>query len=242
MRLKTEILWNLKFISSFPQVLRNQPYFGDDVNAESELKKVYKFNSVEEDSDVEMREDTEVEQDIEQGSSSRDHEQGSSSSVLSANSNGSSSRKAIQISQKRWLNINSYKSNILEHESHIACNCKGRCDESCRCFTSYCEDDCKCPSDCVNRFIGCLKCKGGCGTQCLCFIASRECDSHCKCKSCENKPTTEQKEKKLEVKVSKIAGYGCFTQETIEKGEYITVSLSYHHPKLLFISLFLIIH
>jgi len=110
------------------------------------------------------------------------------------------------------------------------------CDEDCSCRLekNLCEKFCYCSPDCKNRFPGC-SCKGNCTTKhCNCFRASRECDPDlcetCSASqfnfdletcSCRNVFLQKKMGKKIFVAPSDIAGWGCFIDEDVCKGEFI---------------------
>lgn len=111
------------------------------------------------------------------------------------------------------------------------CNHEGECKDSCPCFKgkNYCEVFCSCNEKCRNKFRGCL-CRGKCDTRsCPCYAAVREClVGVCGCKpnisdegTCTNMKIQSKMRKKIDVKRSKVAGFGAFAGEDINKGDFV---------------------
>jgi hypothetical protein len=111
------------------------------------------------------------------------------------------------------------------------CNHEGECDDSCPCFQgkNYCEIFCSCGENCKNKFQGCI-CRGKCDTKsCPCYAAVREClVGQCGCKpntsnegNCTNMQIQSKVHKKIDIKRSKVAGFGAFAAEDINKGDFV---------------------
>ncbi|KHJ88508.1 SET domain protein [Oesophagostomum dentatum] len=126
---------------------------------------------------------------------------------------------------------------VENKERMIPCSHNGHCDGNPLCVCSsgsgICSKFCGCPQDCRMRFPGCRCAPGNCRTkQCQCYFARWECDpdlcKSCKCddlsmegEKCRNVPLQRGHQKLLKVGISGIAGWGCFIQETADKGDLI---------------------
>ncbi|KAJ1372986.1 hypothetical protein KIN20_035304 [Parelaphostrongylus tenuis] len=129
------------------------------------------------------------------------------------------------------------KGQVANKERMIPCSHPGHCDGNRQCVCSsgsgICSKFCGCPQDCRMRFPGCRCAPGNCRTkQCQCYFARWECDpdlcKSCKCddlsmegEKCRNVPLQRGHQKLLKVGISGIAGWGCFIQETADKGDLI---------------------
>lgn len=129
------------------------------------------------------------------------------------------------------------KGQVENKERMIPCSHSGHCDGNSQCVCSsasgICSKFCGCPPDCRMRFPGCRCAPGNCRTkQCQCYFARWECDpdlcKSCKCddlsmdgEKCRNVPLQRGHQKLLKVGISGIAGWGCFIQETADKGDLI---------------------
>ncbi|EYC06961.1 hypothetical protein Y032_0073g798 [Ancylostoma ceylanicum] len=129
------------------------------------------------------------------------------------------------------------KGQVENKERMIPCSHNGHCDGNPLCVCSsgsgICSKFCGCPQDCRMRFPGCRCAPGNCRTkQCQCYFARWECDpdlcKSCKCddlstdgEKCRNVPLQRGHQKLLKVGISGIAGWGCFIQETADKGDLI---------------------
>ncbi|WKX96874.1 hypothetical protein Q1695_012933 [Nippostrongylus brasiliensis] len=129
------------------------------------------------------------------------------------------------------------KGQVENKERMIPCSHSGHCDGNPQCVCSsgsgICSKFCGCPPECRMRFPGCRCAPGNCRTkQCQCYFARWECDpdlcKSCKCddlsmdgEKCRNVPLQRGHQKLLKVGISGIAGWGCFIQETADKGDLI---------------------
>uniref|UniRef100_A0A7I4Y882 [histone H3]-lysine(27) N-trimethyltransferase n=1 Tax=Haemonchus contortus TaxID=6289 RepID=A0A7I4Y882_HAECO len=129
------------------------------------------------------------------------------------------------------------KGQVENKERMVPCSHSGHCDGNSQCVCSsasgICSKFCGCPPDCRMRFPGCRCAPGNCRTkQCQCYFARWECDpdlcKSCKCddlsmdgEKCRNVPLQRGHQKLLKVGISGIAGWGCFIQETADKGDLI---------------------
>ncbi|KAK6015927.1 SET domain protein [Ostertagia ostertagi] len=129
------------------------------------------------------------------------------------------------------------KGQVENKERMVPCSHPGHCDGNSQCVCSsasgICSKFCGCPPDCRMRFPGCRCAPGNCRTkQCQCYFARWECDpdlcKSCKCddlsmdgEKCRNVPLQRGHQKLLKVGISGIAGWGCFIQETADKGDLI---------------------
>ncbi|CAJ0604975.1 unnamed protein product [Cylicocyclus nassatus] len=129
------------------------------------------------------------------------------------------------------------KGQVENKERMIPCSHSGHCDGNPLCVCSsgsgICSKFCGCAQDCRMRFPGCRCAPGNCRTkQCQCYFARWECDpdlcKSCKCddlsmdgEKCRNVPLQRGHQKLLKVGISGIAGWGCFIQETADKGDLI---------------------
>ncbi|KAK6739134.1 hypothetical protein RB195_020916 [Necator americanus] len=129
------------------------------------------------------------------------------------------------------------KGQVENKERMVPCSHSGHCDGNPLCVCSsgsgICSKFCGCPQDCRMRFPGCRCAPGNCRTkQCQCYFARWECDpdlcKSCKCddlsmdgEKCRNVPLQRGHQKLLKVGISGIAGWGCFIQETADKGDLI---------------------
>ncbi|VDL65244.1 unnamed protein product [Nippostrongylus brasiliensis] len=110
------------------------------------------------------------------------------------------------------------KGQVENKERMIPCSHAGHCDGNPQCVCSsgsgICSKFCGCPPECRMRFPGCRCAPGNCRTkQCQCYFARWECDPDL-CKSCKCGEFHV-------VGISGIAGWGCFIQETADKGDLI---------------------
>ncbi|KAI6194883.1 [histone H3]-lysine(27) N-trimethyltransferase [Aphelenchoides besseyi] len=137
----------------------------------------------------------------------------------------------------KWLGDGAVKNNY----SYIPCNHDGPCDEQCGCFQrdKICTKYCACyANDCKIQFPGCRCSAGNCRTkQCPCYYASWECDPD-NCKSCHCAPEDESQDpnvllcknvcfqrglqKKLSVRPSQVAGWGCYAEEPMNKNDFVS--------------------
>ncbi|CAF1608651.1 unnamed protein product [Rotaria magnacalcarata] len=146
--------------------------------------------------------------------------------------------------------LNHHHNLLLEQKRHTYYPCDHDrsmpCNDQCYCLRSgnFCEKYCCCTSlKCENRFPGC-RCRSSCTTkQCPCYAAARECDpdlctqcgaddfrngdenntelitkSTC---SCHNVPIQRSLHKPLLLAESDVAGWGIFTQASIQRNEFI---------------------
>ncbi len=142
-----------------------------------------------------------------------------------------SSRRSCTSEQKRHTFY------PCDHDRSMPCN------QHCYCVRSgnFCEKYCCCSSSkCDNRFPGC-RCRSSCTTkQCPCYAAARECDPdlctscgaddfrniHNEMKtaticSCHNVAIQRSLHKPLLLAESDVAGWGIFTQVSIQRNEFI---------------------
>ncbi|XP_070499884.1 histone-lysine N-methyltransferase E(z)-like [Chironomus tepperi] len=143
--------------------------------------------------------------------------------------------KKMKMTQANMSAFLQYKKRSEQYEGLAAfykpCNHDGECDDSCPCFKgkNYCEVFCSCGDKCRNKFHGCI-CKAKCDAKsCPCFAAVRECIvGQCGCKpyttnegTCTNMRIQSKMRKKIDIKRSKIAGFGAFAGEDILKGDFV---------------------
>ncbi|CAD5213139.1 unnamed protein product [Bursaphelenchus okinawaensis] len=120
------------------------------------------------------------------------------------------------------------------------CVHEGPCSEAnCSCYSrdKICTKYCKCfHEDCKIQFPGCRCTPGNCRTrQCPCYYASWECDPDlckgCRCEpddsgmpneKCKNICFQRGLQKKLSVRPSQVAGWGCFADETLYRHDFIS--------------------
>lgn len=107
-----------------------------------------------------------------------------------------------------------------------SCYHEGHCHESdnCICRQQYtaCSRLCLCPPGCLIKQTGC-SCPTRCKSSCPCRNLGVECDAElCSdCTDCCNMAIQRRKWKRVVVKRSCVAGWGCFAAETISKDELI---------------------
>ncbi|CAD5217646.1 unnamed protein product [Bursaphelenchus xylophilus] len=149
-------------------------------------------------------------------------------------------RKRSEIHRKFRAMKWSADGEVKNKYAYIPCSHDGPCtEETCSCYSrdKICTKYCKCfHNECKIQFPGCRCNPGNCRTrQCPCYYASWECDpdlcKNCRCEpddqglpneKCKNICFQRGLQKKLSVRPSQVAGWGCFADEPMNRHDFIS--------------------